>query len=236
MSTPCWRGSRRAPASSSWPIPTIRPARCCRRPRCGGCTPGLPADVLFVIDAAYAEYVGGADYEDGAALVARPRQRRHAAHLLEDLRPGGAAPRLGLWPAGGDRRAEPRARAVQRATRRPRPPASRRSADQRPCGQGAGAQRPLAALAGGEAGGGRPAAGAERRQLRAGALSRSGADGRLAAEFLNGRGILPRKMGAYGLADCLRITIGLADENQAVVEALADFAAPRGAVHRVGAR
>ncbi|MND06378.1 histidinol-phosphate aminotransferase [compost metagenome] len=58
----------------------------------------------------------------------------------------------------------------------------------------------------------------------------------MAAEFLNGRGILPRKMGPYGMADCLRITIGLADENQAVVQALADFAAPRGAVHRVGAR
>src|SRR6202007_3244790 len=49
-----------------------------------------------------------------------------------------------------------------------------------------------------------------------------------AAEFLNGRGILPRKMGPYGLADCLRITIGLADENEAVVQTLADFAAPRG--------
>src|SRR5262249_51460515 len=31
---------------------------------------GLPKDVLFVVDAAYAEYVDSADYEDGAALVA----------------------------------------------------------------------------------------------------------------------------------------------------------------------
>jgi histidinol-phosphate aminotransferase len=58
----------------------------------------------------------------------------------------------------------------------------------------------------------------------------------MAAEFLNSRGILPRKMGPYGLADCLRITIGLQDENEAVARALADFAAPRGAAHRVGAR
>jgi histidinol-phosphate/aromatic aminotransferase/cobyric acid decarboxylase-like protein len=43
-------------------------------------------------------------------------------------------------------------------------------------------------------------------------------------------------MGPYGLADCLRITIGLQDENEAVAQALADFAAPRGAAPRVGAR
>ena len=29
-----------------------------------------------------------------------------------------------------------------------------------------------------------------------------------ACAFLNARGIIPRKMGAYGLPDCLRITIG----------------------------
>jgi histidinol-phosphate aminotransferase len=58
----------------------------------------------------------------------------------------------------------------------------------------------------------------------------------MAAEFLNRRGILPRRMASYGLADCLRITIGLADENEAVADALAEFAAPQGAAHRAGAR
>ena len=44
----------------------------------------------------------------------RPRrERRDAAHLLEDLRAGRAAARLGLLPAGDRRRAEPHPRSVQ---------------------------------------------------------------------------------------------------------------------------
>ena len=90
---------------------------------------------------------------------------------------------------------------------------------------------------GGGADGARPAADAQRRQFRAGALPGDPAltaDG--GATFLNGRGILPRQMGAYGLPDCLRITIGLDDEKQAVARRCADFAAPHGAVDRAGAR
>jgi histidinol-phosphate aminotransferase len=54
-----------------------------------------------------------------------------------------------------------------------------------------------------------------------------GRDADQAHAFLNGRGIIPRKMGAYGLADSLRITIGLEDEMKAVAAALADFMAGR---------
>lgn len=52
-----------------------------------------------------------------------------------------------------------------------------------------------------------------------------GRDADAAADFLNARGIIPRKMGAYGLADSLRITIGLESEMKAVAAALGDFVA-----------
>jgi len=57
-----------------------------------------------------------------------------------------------------------------------------------------------------------------------------------AAAFLNSRGILPRQMGPYGLGDCLRITIGTADEMPIVAEALTAFAAGGGALPQQRAR
>lgn len=45
--------------------------------------------------------------------------------------------------------------------------------------------------------------------------------------FLQERGILTRQMGGYGLPECLRITIGTGEENEAVAAALADFMAAR---------
>jgi histidinol-phosphate aminotransferase len=45
---------------------------------------------------------------------------------------------------------------------------------------------------------------------------------------LRARGIIVRAMGAYGLPQCLRISIGLAEENEAVIAALTDFAARHG--------
>lgn len=41
--------------------------------------------------------------------------------------------------------------------------------------------------------------------------------------FLKARGILPRGVAPYGLGHCLRFTIGLEDENKAVVAALTEF-------------
>src|SRR5580704_5921802 len=43
--------------------------------------------------------------------------------------------------------------------------------------------------------------------------------------FLQSRGILTRQMGAYGLPQCLRITIGTGEEMEAVAAALAEFMA-----------
>jgi histidinol-phosphate aminotransferase len=50
-----------------------------------------------------------------------------------------------------------------------------------------------------------------------------GRDADAAHAFLNARGIIPRKMGAYGLSDSLRFTIGLEAEMRAVVAALGEF-------------
>ena len=50
-----------------------------------------------------------------------------------------------------------------------------------------------------------------------------GRDVQAAIAHLNANGIIPRQMGGYGLPDCVRITIGLEDDNEAVVEALTEF-------------
>ena len=50
--------------------------------------------------------------------------------------------------------------------------------------------------------------------------------GRTAADadaFLSGRGLVLRRVDAYGLPDALRLTIGDAEANRLVVEALAAF-------------
>jgi histidinol-phosphate aminotransferase len=43
--------------------------------------------------------------------------------------------------------------------------------------------------------------------------------------YLQQRGIITRKMGGYGLPECLRITIGTGEENEKVTATLADFLA-----------
>ncbi|WP_216636070.1 histidinol-phosphate transaminase [Paramagnetospirillum marisnigri] len=51
----------------------------------------------------------------------------------------------------------------------------------------------------------------------------AGKDAATADAFLRSRGIIVRAMGAYGLGDSLRITIGTGEENQMVVDALREF-------------
>ena len=46
-----------------------------------------------------------------------------------------------------------------------------------------------------------------------------------ASASLEQRGIIARAMAAYGLPDCLRLSVGLEDENRAAVEALKEFMA-----------
>lgn len=56
----------------------------------------------------------------------------------------------------------------------------------------------------------------------------AGRDAAAAEKFFNARGIIPRAVADYGLPDCLRITIGREDENRAVADAMADFMAGGG--------
>jgi histidinol-phosphate aminotransferase len=51
----------------------------------------------------------------------------------------------------------------------------------------------------------------------------NGKDAKSADAYLTSAGILVRAMAAYGLPDCLRITIGLEEDNLAVVQALTTF-------------
>jgi histidinol-phosphate aminotransferase len=41
--------------------------------------------------------------------------------------------------------------------------------------------------------------------------------------YLNGHGIILRRMEAYGLPHCLRLTVGDEEANRAVIKALSDF-------------
>ena len=70
MSMRCWRRSRRRRASSISPIPTIRPASYLPHDEVRRLHAGLRADILLVLDAAYAEYVRRNDYEAGIEMVA----------------------------------------------------------------------------------------------------------------------------------------------------------------------
>ena len=46
-----------------------------------------------------------------------------------------------------------------------------------------------------------------------------------AQDYLQSRGIIVRGVASYGLPDCLRVTVGTADQNRAVLDALSEFAA-----------
>ena len=53
----------------------------------------------------------------------------------------------------------------------------------------------------------------------------TGVSAQAADNFLTSRGIIVRAVGAYGLPDCLRITIGTEEANSLVVEGLRDYVA-----------
>jgi histidinol-phosphate aminotransferase len=198
---------------------------------------GLPADVLLVIDSAYAEYVGDGAYEDGSALV---RDHENVVMLRTFSKIYGlAALRLG-WaycpPAvvevlnrlrGPFNTCAPaQAAALAALADQAHVQAARAHNDQwlpwlaeRVAKLGFAPQ---------------PSAG-NFLLVRFGDGPATNADAAIA--FLNARGILPRRMGPYGLGDSLRITIGREEEMQAIVEALTAFAEiGRGIQQRAGAR
>lgn len=178
----------------------------------------LAPNVLLVIDAAYAEYVSRPDYEAGAALVEafdNVVMTRTFSKIY-----GLAALRIG-WaycPA-----------AVADLLNRLRGPFN----------TGAAAQAAAAAALEDRAHAEKAKAHNDRWlpwfRERCQALGLTAypslgnfvlvrfPDAEKALAFLNGRGIIPRRMAAYGLADCLRFTIGTAEEMEATAAALAEL-------------
>lgn len=188
----------------------------------------LPADVLLVVDGAYAEFADDPAFDDSLDLA------RHAENVLVcrtfSKIYGLAALRVG-WGYGSS--------AVIDALERIRPPFNVGAPGQAAGVAALGDQafvrqsrelihiwRPwLAQQVGG--------LGLETVPSQANFLcvrfpheqGRTAAD---AEAFLATRGILVRSLAAYGLGDSLRITIGLEEHNRAVVDALGEFMASAG--------
>lgn len=182
---------------------------------------GLPGDVLLVLDSAYAEYVTTPDYDAGQALVDAGDNTVMTRTFSKIFGLGGM--RLGWCYAPAN---------VVDVLGRVRGPFNV---------SGAAMLAGIAALA--EPGWieasvahntewrGKVAAALEAAGLKVwpsegnfllvdfGGVERAKA----ADAHLRGRGLIVRAMGSYGLAPCLRITIGTAEECQMVIEALGEF-------------
>ena len=188
---------------------------------------GLPASVLLAIDAAYAEFVNRNDYEPGIALVNRAENIVMLRTFSKIYALGGL--RLG-WaycpPAIAD------------VLNRVRSPFNVSAAAQ---AAGVAAVEDVEALNRARAHNDRWLPWFSERLAGLGlALTPSVANFVLARfpddppknadtafAFLQSRGILTRKMGAYGLPQHLRITIGTGPEMETVAAALAEFMAAR---------
>ncbi len=185
---------------------------------------GLPADVLLVLDAAYAEYAEGGDYEDGATLAAAHGnvvmlRTFSKIYGLAALRvgwaycPAAVADALNRLRGPFNVGAPAQAAAVAALEDRDHAAAAKSHNDRwLPWFRDRIAAAGFTAL---------PSAG-NFVLVRFPAGPSANADA--ACAFLNARGVIPRKLGAYGLGDCLRITIGREDEMKIVGEALAAFA------------
>jgi histidinol-phosphate aminotransferase len=186
---------------------------------------GLPPRVVLAIDAAYAEYVDAADYTAGLDLADRAEnvvvtRTFSKIHALGGLRLGWAYAGRGIadvlnrvrgpfnvsLPAQAAGAAAVRDRAfveMSRAhNRRARAAFAERLAGLGLTVHPSAANFVLASFAA------HPRA--DRRDAEA------------ARQFLKARGVLVRQMGAYGLPDCLRITIGTDEEMALVGDLLAE--------------
>jgi histidinol-phosphate aminotransferase len=205
-------------ANPNNPTGSYLPAGALRRLR-----EGLPEQALLVIDAAYAEYVEREDYESGLQLV-RDCDNVVMTRTFSKIH-GLASLRLG-WAFCPQ--------AVADVLNRVRGPFN-------VCGpaQAAG----VAALGDGDhlarsrshnsrwlawfcaqaAGLGLDAAPSVGNFVLLRFSREPGRDAASAIVELKKRGILLRAMGAYGLPDCLRVTIGTGEDMEAVVQALGEF-------------
>jgi histidinol-phosphate aminotransferase len=184
---------------------------------------GLPGNVLLVIDAAYSEYVRRNDYEAGLELVATTDNTVMTRTFSKIY--GLAALRLG-WaycPA-----------AVADVLNRSRGPFDV-NAPAIAAGVAALADRAHVETAIAHNEKWLPWLTAEIEKLGLEVTpsvgnfvlihfgTQKGKDAAAADEFLKARGLILRRVGAYGLPNCLRMTIGTADDNRKVVAALASF-------------
>jgi histidinol-phosphate aminotransferase len=184
---------------------------------------GLPSDVLFVIDAAYSEYVRRNDYEAGLELVATTENTVMLRTFSKIY--GLAALRLG-WaycPAG-----------VADVLNRVRGPFNV-TAPAIAAGVAALADKAHLETAVAHNDKWLPWVSAEVEKLGLKVTpsignfvlmhfpAAKGKDAVSADEFLNARGIILRRVAAYGLPNCLRMTIGTEDDNRRVVAALGEF-------------
>jgi histidinol-phosphate aminotransferase len=189
---------------------------------------GLPESTVLVIDSAYAEYVTEADYEAGGALVDEGENVIMTRTFSKIFGLGGL--RLG-WAYGPAHMID--------VLNRIRMPFNISGA-----AQAAG----VAALADSAHTEAARDLNSRMRTRLADALGAAGidvapsagnfvlarfaggaAEALAADQFLIEHGIIVRRMGAYGLPDSLRITVGLEAEVEAVAAALADFMAQKGA-------
>ncbi len=179
---------------------------------------GLPGEVLLVLDAAYAEYVDDPGYDPGTRLVEATPNTVMTRTFSKIFGLGGL--RLGWAYAPA---------AVADVLNRVRGPfnvgAAAMAAGVAALGESGWVERSVAHNARWRA---RLTAALEAKGLRAHpsagnfVLADFGSATAAAATdaHLRGRGIIVRAMAAYGLPQCLRITVGEADACEAVIEAL----------------
>jgi histidinol-phosphate aminotransferase len=186
---------------------------------------GLPGDVLLVIDAAYGEFVGAPDYDTGREL-ALAHDNVVMTRTFSKIH-GLAALRLGwaLVPQG--------VADVLNRIRGPFPT----SPMQQQAGAAAIADKDHVARAAAHNARWRAWLTGEIRALGLRVDDSAanfvlihfapggGKDARAADAFLIARGVILRAVGAYGLPDALRMTVGTEEANRAAVAALRDFMA-----------
>ncbi len=182
---------------------------------------GLPEDVLLVIDAAYAEYVTRADYDPGVALVDAGGNTVMTRTFSKVFGLGGV--RLGWCYAPA---------AVVDILNRVRGPFNV-NAPAMAAGIAALAEPGWVERSAAHNGEWREKVSTALRALGIAVHPSEGnfvlagfgtaARAQAADAALKGRGVIVRAMGAYSLPDCLRITIGTAEECGLVIEALRGF-------------
>ncbi len=188
---------------------------------------GLPPNVILVIDAAYSEYVRRNDYEAGVELVSTSENTVMMRTFSKIY--GLAALRLG-WaycPAG-----------IADVINRTRGPFNV-SAPAIAAGIAALSDRNHIEVAVAHNDRWLPWVEAEIKKLGLDVTpsvgnfvlihfpTEKGRDAVAADTFLKTRGIILRRVAAYGLGTCLRMTIGTEDDNRKVVAALAEFTGRR---------